>query len=240
MNITGKTIIVTGSSEGIGREIALALAKRGADLALVARNQADLNNVLAEVIALGSTNSKTYVCDIQSLAAVKTTTKQIIADYPQNLIGLVNNAGIWQKKDNLENIPDDEIQNVIEIDLLGLIRFTKELLPTLKTLPESAIINVSSRSGITAQPGQSVYTAAKWGVKGFTEVLIEDLKDTTVHVAGVYQGGVNTQMFHKAGEVWPEEKLQTFIPARELGEVVAYMLALPAQIWLSEIHVDSK
>ncbi|MFH2085615.1 MAG: SDR family oxidoreductase [bacterium] len=240
MNIAGKTIIVTGGSEGIGREIALALARRGANLALVARSQAELNNVLAEVITLGSTNSKTYVCDIQSLAAIKVTTKQITTDYDQSLISLVNNAGIWQKKDVLENIPDAEIQNVIEIDLLGLIHFTKAMLPHFKSLPESAIINISSRSGITAQPGQSVYTAAKWGVKGFTEVLLEDLQETNVHVAGIYQGGVNTQMFHKAGETLPQEKLATFIPAHELGEVVSYMLALPKQIWLSEIHVDAK
>lgn len=240
MNISGKTIVVTGASEGIGREISLALAKRGANLALVARNEAKLKEVLSELTALGSTNSKIYVCDVQNLSEIKSCIKQIIADYPQDLIGLVNNAGIWQKKDLLENISDEELTNVIEIDLLGLIRFTKELLPTLKSRPESAVINISSRSGITAQAGQAVYTAAKWGVKGFTEVLKEDLKDTMVHVAGVYQGGTNTTMFHKAGETWPKEKMQTFIPASELGEVVAYMLALPKQIWLSEIHVESK
>lgn len=240
MQITGKTIIVTGASEGIGREIALALVKRGANIALVARNLDNLNKVLAEVVALGSSGSKAYVCDIQNLSDIKTTTKQIINDYPQDLIGLVNNAGIWQKKDELENISDDLLTAVIEIDLMGVIRFTKELLPKFKTIDKSAIINISSRSGITAQAGQSVYTAAKWGVKGFTEVLKEDLKDTNISVAGVYQGGTNTNMFHKAGETWPLEKLKTFIPASELGSVVAYMLALADQIWLSEIHVDNK
>lgn len=240
MNISGKTIVVTGASEGIGREIVLALAKRGANLALVARNQESLGKVLAEVTELGSPNSKIYVCDIQKLSDIQSCVKQIRSDYPQDLIGLVNNAGIWQKKAPLEEISDEELTNVLEIDLLGLLRFTKELLPTLKSRTESAIINISSKSGVTAQAGQSVYASAKWGIKGFTEVMREDLKETNVHIAGVYQSGTNTTMFHKAGETWPKEKMQTFIPAAELGEIVAYMLSLPKQIWLSEIHVESK
>lgn len=240
MQISGKTIIVTGASEGIGKEIALALAKKGANLALVARNQANLDHVLSEVKSLGSQSSKIYVCDLTDLASLKSTATSIIADYGSSLVGLVNNAGIWQKKAPLEEISDEEIQKVIALDLLGVIHFTKEVLPHFKSLAESAIINISSRSGITAQAGQSVYSAAKWGIKGFTEVLKEDLKDTLVHVAGVYQGGTDTTMFHKAGETWPADKLKTFIPASELGEVIAYHLALPAQIWLSEIHVESK
>lgn len=159
---------------------------------------------------------------------------------PQTTTALVNNAGIWQKKSGLENIPDDEIQNVLNTDLTGLIKITKELIPYLKKQEEAAIINISSRSGITAQEGQAVYTAAKWGVKGFTQVLKEDLRDTNVHVSGIYQGGTNTKMFHKAGETWPQEKLETFIPANELGELVAHLLTLPDRIWLSEVHVENR
>lgn len=240
MNIAGKTIIVTGASDGIGRELALALARRGANIALVARSTDKLAKVLAELVSLGSAGSKAYPCDLQNPQALKSTAGEIIQDHPTQLIGLVNNAGIWQKKADLENIKDEEIQNVIEIDLLSVIRFTKELLPTLKSLPESAIINVSSRSGVTAQPGQSVYTAAKWGLKGFTEVLKEDLKDTSVHVSGIYQGGTNTAMFNKAGETLPPDKLASFIPASELAELIAHLLSLPKQIWIPELHVSNK
>jgi short-subunit dehydrogenase len=240
MNIKGKTIVVTGASEGIGKEITLSLAKKGANIALVARSQENLESVLKEVTALGSKNSKIYICDLAKPEEIKFTTKQIILDYSKDLIGLVNNAGVWQKKANLEDISDDELTSVIEIDLLGLIRFTKELLPTLKSQVEASIINISSKSGVTAQASQSIYASAKWGIKGFTEVMREDLKETNVHIAGVYQSGTNTKMFHKAGETWPIEKLKTFIPASELGDIIVYMLSLPKQIWLSEIHVESK
>lgn len=240
MQIKGQTIIVTGASEGLGRSIALALAKSGANVALVARNQTQLAQVLAEVIKLGGKNSKSYVCDVQKLDQIQTTAQQIIQDFGPQLIGLINNAGIWQKKAQLDSIPDSEINSVIQTDLTGLIFFTKNLLPHLRTVPEAAIINVSSRSGIVAQAEQSVYSAAKWGVKGFTQVLKEDLTDTNIHVAGVYQGGTNTQMFNKAGEDFSPDKLNSFIPPEHLADVIVGMLSQPAQIWLSEVHVEKR
>lgn len=240
MKIKGNTIIVTGASEGIGREIALACAKKGANLALIARNLKGLKETANQATNLGSPSATIHVCDLQDFASIDSAVKKIVSDHPQRVIALVNNAGIWQKKSSLESIPDQEILSVLNTDLTGLIKITKELIPYLKDQEEAAIINISSRSGITAQEGQAVYTAAKWGVKGFTQVLKEDLKDTSVHVTGIYQGGTNTKMFHKAGETWPAEKLETFIPANELGEIVAHILTMPKKIWLSEVHVENR
>lgn len=240
MQIQGKTIIVTGASEGIGRSIALALAKKGAHIALVARNAEKLAQVLSEVGQLGATKSQTYVCDVQDLSAIHTTAQQIISDFGSDLIGLVNNAGVWQKKAPLDQIPDNEINSVVQTDLLGVIHMTKAFLPHFRTVPEASIINISSRSGVTAQANQSVYSATKWGIRGFTQVLKEDLVNTNIHIAGIYQGGTNTQMFNKAGEDFSAEKLASFIPAEALGDVIATMLALPPQIWLSEIHVENR
>jgi len=239
VQLANKNIVVTGASDGIGKDIAIALAKKGANLALVARNQARLTQLAKDLIHSYPISAKLYLCDLQDPQAIKATTKHILSDYSV-LDGLINNAGIWQKIANLENISDQEIDAVIATDLIGLIKFTKQLLPALKQAPESVIVNISSRSGISAQAGQSVYTAAKWGVKGFTEVLRADLKDTQVHVAGIYQGGTNTKMFEKAGENWEADRYQKFIPSEALGEVVSYLLSLPPQIWLSEIHVENK
>ncbi len=240
MQIHDKVIVVTGASEGIGRSIALALAKKSAAVALVARNKAKLEQVRSEVVALGATRSQAYVCDVQDISQIQSTAKQIIADYGEQLIGLVNNAGIWQKKAPLDQIPDSEINSVVQTDLLGVIHMTKAFLPHFRTLPEAGIINISSRSGVTAQANQSVYSATKWGIRGLTQVLKEDLVGTNIHIAGVYQGGTNTQMFNKAGEDFSAEKLAGFIPADDLGEVIATMLSLPPQIWLSEIHVENR
>jgi len=105
---------------------------------------------------------------------------------------------------------------------------------------EAVIINFSSRSGYSAQAGQSVYTASKYGVRGFTEVLYQDLKDTNIRVAGIYQGGTNTQMFSKAGDTIPKDILQSFIPSEELAEVIVFMMKRNNHIWIPEVRVESK
>jgi len=136
----------------------------------------------------------------------------------------------------LENIPDEEIDSVIDIDLKGMIYVTKLLLKHFKEEDKEAIIlNISSRSGISAQGGQAIYTAAKWGVTGFTEVLKVDLKDTKIRVATVFQGGTNTEMFRKTGENFKQEK---FIKPEDLANVILFMLSRPPQIWLHDVRVE--
>lgn len=238
MQLNGKTIVITGASDGIGREIALNLASKAVKVVLVARNEQKLQSVQAEIIAHQG-RAEYVVCDLSQADQVRTAAAEIVQRFPE-VSGLVNNAGVWQKLNQLDEISDDVIEAVLQTNLRGLILLTKHLLPTLKQATEAVILNVSSRSGHSAQPGQSVYTASKWGVRGFTEVLHTDLAETSVRVAGIYQGGTNTAMFHKAGETWPVEKLQTFIPANELAEVVAFVLSRPKQVWLTEVRVESK
>lgn len=238
MQLAGKTIVITGASDGIGREIALNLANKGVRVILLARDEQKLQTVQSEIHAQQG-QAEYIVCDLAQVERVRAATAEIVERFP-DVSGLVNNAGVWQKLGQLDEISDEVIEAVLQTNLRGLILLTKYLLPTLKQATEAAILNVSSRSGHSAQPGQSVYTASKWGVRGFTKVLHTDLADTSVRVGGIYQGGTNTSMFHKAGETWPAEKLQTFIPANELAEVVAFMLSRPKQVWLTEVRVESK
>ena len=135
----------------------------------------------------------------------------------------------------LEEISAEVVDDVITTNLTALIHTTRLCLPMLKSQPEAVIINVSSKSGMVAQAGQSVYTASKFGVRGFTEVLKVDLKDTKVRVAGVYQSGTNTQMFAKTGETFDTNKLTD--PA-DLAEAIVFMMTRPAKIWLHEIKVE--
>ena len=189
MNLQNKTIVITGASDGLGREIALKLAKEKTNLILIARNQEKLSEVEKECLNLGAVSVKSFAVDIRNTAELKKILGQLL-----NVDILINNAGIWQKVGPLEEIEESVIDDVIVTNLTAMIHCTQLLLPAFKKQPEAAIINISSRSGVTAQSGQSVYTASKWGVTGFTEVLKNDLKDTKVRVAGIYQGGTNTKM----------------------------------------------
>lgn len=235
MNLKNKVAIVTGASDGIGKQVAFKLAEQSVSLALIARNEDRLNEVKTKCLELGSSKVECYSSDISDEEKVKQTVNKILVDF--NFVDiLLNIAGVWQKLNLLQDIPDEEINNVIDIDLKGMIYITKLLLKHFKEEDKEAIIlNISSKSGVTAQEGQAIYTAAKWGVTGFTEVLKVDLKDTKIRVATVFQGGTNTEMFRKTGEGLKQDK---FIRPEDLADVIVFMLSRPPQIWLHDVRVE--
>jgi len=195
MNLTKKTIIITWASDGIWKHIALKLAAQWSNLVLIARNQERLDAVKTECLTLWAPIVHTYICDISDGSQIEQTVKDIQKDIPQIDI-LINNAGIRQKLSPVEDISTETVENIIQTNLTGLIHMTRLILPILKSSQEeTAIVNISSKSGVTAQAWQAVYTASKRWVRGFTEVLKTDLKDSNVRVAGIYQSGTNTQMF---------------------------------------------
>jgi NADP-dependent 3-hydroxy acid dehydrogenase YdfG len=239
MDIKNKTVLITGASDGIGKEIALRLAKEKANLILLGRDKGRLNEVKKKSLKVGAKEVDIYSFDISDKNSVTDHLEKIRSKH-KDIACIVNNAGIWQKLGDIDQIKHNEIENVIGTNLTGLIKLTNTLLPVLRKQKEAVIINVSSRSGYSAQSGQALYTASKYGVRGFTESLREDLKDTHIRVAGVYQGGTNTKMFEKAGENWKDELYQTFIPANELAEVVVFMITRTNQVWLPEVRVENK
>ncbi len=83
-------------------------------------------------------------------------------------------------------------------------------------------------------PGQTIYCASKWGVRGFTEVLKEDLKDSTVRVAGVYPAGIKTRILEKAGDHISSHE---FPDPKDIAEVISFMLSRPPKIWLHEVRI---
>jgi len=165
---------------------------------------------------------------------MKSTVENIVADF-SGIDVLINNAGVWQKLAQLDEIEDDVIDEIIDTNLKGVIYMTKYALPSLRMQDEGIILNISSKSGVVAQDGQAAYTASKYGVRGFTEVLNKDLADTSIRVGGIYQAGTNTAMFAKADQDFP---VNTFSEPSDLADVVATMLSLPQKIWLHDVRVE--
>lgn len=235
MEISGKVVVVTGASDGIGRQIALKLAGQKAALALIARNQGRLEETQKQAIELGSPDARIYSCDIKDTEKLTATVNQIAADFSKVDI-LINVAGIWHKRGPVEELSVEMVDDVIRTNLTAAIQLTRLMIPILKKQPEAAIINLVSKSGLVAQAGQSVYSASKYGLRGFTEVLVEDLKGTNIKVAGVYPGGIHTHLFEKAGEVGvPAE---TFTEPADLADVVVFMLTRPPKLWLPHVKVS--
>lgn len=226
MNITEKIALVTGAREGIGRAIALQLADKGARVIAISRDIKDGE--------FNRHNITEKQCDITSLSQIGS-----LFEWLDNTFGgldiLINNAGIWQKVNQLDAIPPEVIEKVIATDLTGTIMLTRAALPFLRRSAAAAIINVVSKSGVVAQEGQSVYTAAKYGLRGFTEVLRVDLRATNIHIMAVYQSGTDTNMFRKAGDDFPTN---SFTDPTDLANSIVSNLAGPDKFWVKELHVD--
>lgn len=232
MDLNQKTVVITGASDGIGKSIALRLAKENTSLLLIARTESKLQAVAQAATAQGA-SVRIYPCDISHTESLSETIDKLVADNV-GVDALINNAGIWQKQMPLDEIDPHVIDNVMNTNLTALIHMTHLLLPTLRQAETAAIINVVSKSGVLAQSGQSVYTASKYGARGFTEVLKEELKNSRVKVAGIYQSGTNTAMFKKTGEDFDTSQLTQ---PDDLANVVAFMLQQPDNIWLHDVRI---
>ncbi len=234
MNLKNKTVVITGASDWIGKEIALSLATKKTNLVLIARNLEKLESVKKEALKQWANKVEIYSCDISDNWVIRSTIDQANKDFGWIDI-LINNAGIWQKLMPLEDIEQNTIQDVIRTNLTGLINMTQAVLPILKKQNEAAIINISSKAWIVAQEHLNVYNASKFWVSWFTESLKIDLKWSNVRVATVHQAWINTGMFANTWENFPVEK---FSEPADLANVVKFMLSQPPKIWLHDVRVE--
>ena len=234
MDLTNKRILVTGGSDGIGKHICLKLAATGARLAILGRNAERLEAVAQACKEAGAPEALPLTCDLQDPAAISAVTEEVLETF-DGLDIVINNAGIWHKAGPLDTIAPEMLQATVQTNLTGLMQMTQALLPALRENDESIVLNVVSKSGVVAQAGQSVYTATKYGVRGFTEVLKADEAETGVRVGGLYQSGTNTEMFAKAGEDVPNH---IFTEPDDLADVVVFVLSRPPKLWIHDIRIE--
>ena len=226
-----KTILITGASDGIGKSIAIKLSEQKGNLILFGRDEAKLEAVKNSCEANGA-KVEVYAFDLTDNAKRRSIVDEVMSK--QKVDVLINNAGIWHKVGDITTLSEEKVTEIINTNLTSQILLTRQLLDQMRDPNGTAIVNIVSKSGLVAQAGQSAYTASKYGIKGFTDVLREDTKEQPVRVAGVYQAGTNTGLFAKAGDDFPVEK---FTNPDDLADVVVFMLTRPDKIWLNEVHV---
>ncbi len=226
-----KTILITGASDGIGKSIATKLSKHKDNLILFGRDEAKLRTVKDDCEANGA-KVKVYAFDLTDNDKRRSVIDEVISEQKVDVV--INNAGIWHKVGDITTLSEEKITEIINTNLTSQILLTRQLLDQMRDRKGTAIVNIVSKSGLVAQAGQSAYTASKYGMKGFTDVLREDTKDKSIRVAGVYQSGTRTDMFSKAGDDFEIEK---FTNPDDLADVVVFMLTRPEKIWLNEVHV---
>ena len=192
-NFSGRVAAITGAASGMGRTLALELARRGCHLALSDVNATELNKT-AEMARAKGVNVTAEVVNVADRVAVEAWAARTAAAHGKvNLI--FNNAGVALSS-TMEGVSYTDFEWIMGINFWGVIYGTKAFLPYLKASGEGHIINTSSLFGLCAQPGMGAYNASKFGVRGFTEALRQelDMAGYNVSATSVHPGGIKTNI----------------------------------------------
>lgn len=210
-----KVAFITGGTRGIGKQIAIKLAKNGFDIALNYRKENDeLKNTKNEIEESGA-KCLTVQGDVTSFEDSERMVKEIF-DYYERIDVLVNNAGIT--KDNLfARMKKEDFEDVINVNLIGTFNVTKNIVPIMMKQKSGRIINISSVVGISGNVGQANYAASKAGIIGFTKSLAKELGSRNILVNAIAPGFIETQMTDVLKDSVKEE-ISKSIPLKRMGK----------------------
>ena len=225
--IKGKTAIITGAGKGIGRSTALALAKEGVSLGLIARTKEDLENLAKEARAEGvqvSIATADVSKNEEVIAAVEHVTKEL-----GSVDILINNAGIAKFGGFLE-LEIEEWERIIQVNLLGMYYVTRAVLPKMIEQKSGDIINISSTAGEKGGPITSAYSASKFGVLGLTESLAMEARKHDIRVSALTPSTVVTDLAINEGLVKGDE--ENVLQPEDMAELMIAQLKLNKRVFL--------
>lgn len=211
-NLKDKVAVVTGSSRGIGKAIALELANSGAKIVVTGTNEEKLKSSLQEILETG-TEAIAIKCNVGDFNDAKMLIEETLKSFVRIDI-LVNNAGIT--RDNLiVRLSEEDWDKVIEVNLKGVFNCTKAVIRTMMKQRYGKIINITSVVGVSGNGGQSNYSASKAGIIGFSKSLAKELSSRNINVNCVAPGFIETDMTAGLGN---SESLLASIPLGRVGK----------------------
>ena len=230
MDLTGRVAIVTGGTRGIGRAIASSLIEAGAKVAITARNEKDLAGAIAR-LNQNTTNAAGYACDVRDYEQVKSTVAQIAADFGGIDI-LINNAGIGLFA-SVESMSVEDFRAVLETNVFGVFYCCHEVIPVMKQRGGGYIINISSLAGANPHAEMAAYNASKFGLNGFSEALMQEVRHDGIKVSYIMPGSVNTEF---GGDSPSDEKSWQLQP-EDIARVVMDLLEYPDRALPSRVEI---
>lgn len=235
MDIKGKVVIVTGASSGIGEATARQFGRQGAKVVLAARRVDKLLSLAQEIEAMG-TGADAFVvqADLSRLNDIQKLVAQTLEKFGRIDV-LVNNAG-FGRLDWLENLdPVKDIQAQIDVNVMGVIQTTRQVLPLMMKQRAGSIINMCSMAGLVGTPTYTIYAASKHAVHGFSEALRREVKPWGIDVSLIYPGGVVTEFSQHAG-IKRKTNASTpkfmLLTAEQVGEAVVKLVRRPRRMWI--------
>jgi NAD(P)-dependent dehydrogenase (short-subunit alcohol dehydrogenase family) len=220
--------VISGAGSGIGREVALELARRGWELALLGRRAAPLAAVLAAAGGRGSA----LVCDVRDAGAVGLAAAAIEARWGAADV-VVPAAGVSTIRP-LEDTSPEEFAAVLDTNLTGAFLLLRGLLPAMKRRGRGWIVPLLSVAARRGFPGWSAYCASKWGLAGLVAALRDELAGSGLRVTAVYPGATDTPIWEGMPGHWERGRM---VPAAEVARAIGYALSADPRSVVEEIHL---
>jgi len=231
-DLSGKRVIVTGASKGIGRAIVERLAGDKCSIALFARS----GDLLAERVAFcekKGAKAKAFVCDVGDQSQVESQFKSAI-EWLGSVDCLANNAGLGYFA-RFDELAVGQFDEMISTNLRGPFLCAKAVVPAMKATGDGLIINIASIAGKYGSERGSGYCASKFGLMGLNECMGMDLRTLGIRVSAICPGSVNAPDFRmgRITKIKPEDMIQ----ADDIAEAVVYLLRQPSRIFIREMEV---
>jgi len=211
MDLSDRSAIITGANQGLGKAIAAEFVKAGAGVLLAARNEEMLRAVKQELQASAKPGRRVEIlrADVSKPDDCAATVRRAAELFP-DLCVLVNNAGVYGPKGAIEQVDWNEWVAAIEINLFGLVRMCREMIPLLRHKGYGKIVNLSGGGATNPLPRISAYAASKAAVVRMTDTLAEELKDARVDVNAIAPGALNTRLLDEVIEAGPDKVGKAF------------------------------
>ncbi|MBK6749101.1 MAG: SDR family oxidoreductase [Acidobacteria bacterium] len=230
MKFDAKVALVTGGPKGIGYAIAESLVIAGASVLICGRNKTEIRNAVADLSKHGRAAGE--VCDVRSEDQVR----QMIEECERTLGGidiLVNNAGMGVFGKTVEDLSGDEFRQTLETNLFGVFYACHHAIPRMKHRGGGYIINISSLAGQNAHPKMAAYNASKFGLNGFSEALMQEIRQDNIKVSYICPGSVNTYF----GNDTPSDEKAWQLQPEDIARVVMDLLAMNPRALPSKVEI---
>jgi len=231
MDLKGKTAVVTGSTKGIGKAIATELVRAGVNVIVSSRDSREVELTVTELNEIGRGRVAGAACDVRDYTQVGKLFETAVNTFGGVDI-LVNNAGIGIFGSVEEMVPED-FRAILETNVLGVYHCCHRAIPLMKQGGGGYIINISSLAGVNAHPRMAAYNASKFGLNGFTEALMQEVRHDGIKVSYIMPGSVNT---HFGGDE-PSDEQSWQLQPDDIARVVLDLLNHPDRSLPSRVEI---
>ncbi|MDX6191073.1 3-ketoacyl-ACP reductase [Flavobacterium sp. Fl-318] len=233
-DLKNKNALITGAGKGIGKAIAIALAKEGVNVILVARTQSDVDQLSTEISAFG-VKTLALSADVSDINSINTAVEKALAEF-KTIDILINNAGIAAFGKFLDLEPA-AWEKIIQVNLMGTYYATRAVLPNMIERQTGDIINISSTAGLNGNALTSAYSASKFAVLGLTDSLMQEMRKHNIRVTALTPSTVATDMAKDLNltDGNPEKVMQS----EDIAELIIAQLKLNRRVFIKNSSIWS-